>query len=185
MKSLASIFVVLFSIMIAATIVSCDSKPSTANSYASEDVYEEESQKTFQCTLCSGYGVYAGYTCNKCGGTGEIVADYVETRSNSDVSFRGRSFYYGRCNSGCGCQIYEHKPGQTECVNCAANGCSTTKLYHKKEYWYIWAMKNFVAILVSSKLMQCWVKQNRILWWRIGAYIWWCCCSLQVALNNR
>ena len=88
----------------------------------------------FQCTLCSGYGVYAGYTCNRCGGTGEIVADYVETRSNSDVSFRGRSFYYGKCNSGCGCQIYEHKPGQTECVNCAANGCSTTKLYHKKEY---------------------------------------------------
>ena len=40
----------------------------------------------FQCTLCIGYGVYAGYTCNRCGGTGEIVADYVETRSNSDVS---------------------------------------------------------------------------------------------------
>ena len=86
MKSLASIFVVLFSIMIAATIVSCDSKPSTANSYVSEDVYEEESHKALQCTLCSGYGVYAGYTCNRCGGTGEIVADYVETRSNSDVS---------------------------------------------------------------------------------------------------
>ena len=105
MKSLESILVVLFSIITASTIVSCDSKPSTANSYANEDVYEEESQKTFQCTLCSGYGVYAGYTCNRCGGTGEIVAEYVETRSNSDVSFRGRSFYYGRCNSGCGCQI--------------------------------------------------------------------------------
>lgn len=90
MKSLTSIFVVLYCIIVASTIVSCDSKPSTANSYANEDVYEEENQKTFQCTLCNGYGVYAGYTCNRCGGTGEIVADYVETRSNSDVSFKGR-----------------------------------------------------------------------------------------------
>ena len=135
MKTLASIFVVLFCIIVTSTIVSCDSKPSTASgSYANENIYEEESQKTFPCTLCSGYGVYAGYTCNRCGGTGEIVADYVETRSNSDVSFKGRSFFYGRCNSGCGCQIYEHKPGHTECVNCAAHGCSTSKLYHKKEY---------------------------------------------------
>lgn len=39
MKSLASILVVLFSIITASTIVSCDSKPSTANSYANEDVY--------------------------------------------------------------------------------------------------------------------------------------------------
>lgn len=134
MKPLASIWVVLLCIITAATIVSCDSKPSTANLYANEDVYEEESHKTLQCTLCSGYGVYAGYTCNRCDGTGEIVADYVETRSNSDVSFRGRSLYNGRCNGGCGCLIYEHKPGHTECVNCAAHGCFTTKLYHKKEY---------------------------------------------------
>lgn len=134
MKSLASIFVVLFCIIVASAIVSCDSKPSTASSYANENVYEVESQKTFPCALCGGYGVYAGYTCNRCGGTGEIVADYVETRSYSDISFKGQSFFYGKCNSGCGCQIYAHKPGHTECVNCAAHGCSTTKLYHKKEY---------------------------------------------------
>ena len=135
MKPLASIFVALFCIIVASTIVSCDSKPSTANSYANEDMYEEEGQITFPCTLCSGYGVYAGYTCNRCGGTGEIVADCVETRSNSDISFKGRSFFYGRCNGGCGCQIYEHKLGQRECVNCAAHGCSTNKFGHKKEYY--------------------------------------------------
>lgn len=93
-----------------------------------------KARKRFNVRYVADMAFNAGYTCNRCGGTGEIVADYVETHSNSDVSFRGRSFYYGRCNSGCGCQIYEHKPGQTECVNCAANGCSTTKLYHKKEY---------------------------------------------------
>lgn len=134
MKSLASILVVVLSIITASIIISCDSKPSTTSSYTNEDVYEVESLRTIQCTLCSGYGVYAGYTCNRCGGTGETVADYVETRSHADVSFRGRSFYYGRCNGGCGCQIYEHKPGQTKCVNCAAHGCSTTKFGHKKEY---------------------------------------------------
>ena len=88
MKKLANIFVVLFCIIVSSTTVSCDSKPSTTNSYANEGVYEMGSQKTFPCTLCSGYGVFAGYTCNRCGGTGEIVADYVETRSNSDVSFK-------------------------------------------------------------------------------------------------
>ena len=86
------------------------------------------------CGIKGGYGVYAGYTCNRCGGTGEIVADYVETRSSSDVSFKGRSFFYGPCNRGCGCKIYEHAPGHTECVNCATNGCSVTKSYHKKVY---------------------------------------------------
>ncbi len=134
MKRLAGVVLALFSIIAASTVTSCESKPSATSVDSNGDVYEEEEEKVFQCTLCSGYGVYAGYTCNRCGGTGEIVADYVETRSSSDVSFKGRSFFYGPCNGGCGCKIYEHAPGHKECVNCAANGCSLTKTYHKKVY---------------------------------------------------
>lgn len=134
MKLLASVVVVLFSIITVSIMTSCESKLSSASGYSNGDVYEQEAEKAFQCTLCGGYGIYAGYPCNRCGGTGEIIADYVETRSSSDVSFRGRSYYYGKCNGGCGCQIYEHKPGHKECINCAVNGCSVSKNYHKKEY---------------------------------------------------
>ena len=133
MKLTTNVFALLFLFVAATTMVSCDLKSSSPSSSLDGDVYEEIEQKHFQCELCGGYGVYAGYTCNRCGGTGEVVADYVETRSNSNVSFRGSSYYYGRCNGGCGCQIYEHKPGQTACVNCAAYGCTTNKLGHKKE----------------------------------------------------
>lgn len=112
----------------------CDSKTSTTNTQLNESVSEEEGHKTFQCSLCGGYGVYGGYTCNRCGGAGETVADYVETSSNSDVSFKGRSYYYGRCNGNCGCLVYEHAPGQTICINCAEKQCTVNKFGHKKEY---------------------------------------------------
>lgn len=55
--------------------------------------------------------------------------------SSGDVSFKGRSaiadYDYGACNSGCGCTQYAHYPGQTACVNCAENGCTTNKFGHE------------------------------------------------------
>ena len=62
--------------------------------------------------------------------------NYEENDDYSDeISFRGRQVIYedyGSCNRGCGCTQYAHYPGQTKCVNCAENGCSSNKFGHRK-----------------------------------------------------
>lgn len=46
-------------------------------------------------------------------------------------SFKGGA-EYGRCNSGCGCQVYVPVGGgDSRCANCMARGCSTNKFGHK------------------------------------------------------
>jgi hypothetical protein len=66
----------------------------------------------------------------------ESSEDYDDDEVNeTNLSFRGREviadYDYGRCNNGCGCTQYAHYPGQTACVNCEENGCSTNKFGHK------------------------------------------------------
>ena len=65
----------------------------------------------------------------------EYYDDTDDESSSGEVSFRGRQavadYNYGRCNSGCGCTQYAHYPGQSACVNCAENGCSTNKFGHE------------------------------------------------------
>lgn len=67
---------------------------------------------------------------------GSNYYNYTDDESSSgDVSFRGRQvipdYDYGSCNNDCGCTQYAHYPGQTSCVNCAENGCTTNKYGHR------------------------------------------------------
>lgn len=112
---------------------SCNRTDSNSN-YSAENFYEVENQQTSVCPNCGGYGVYGGYTCIVCNGTGQVQLEEVETRSYGNISFRGASYIYGPCNSGCGCEQYVHASGQTKCVNCEYYHCTSNKFGHKKIY---------------------------------------------------
>lgn len=115
------------------SLSSCNSTGSKSHDSV-EDLYEVTNQQNAVCPNCNGYGMYGGYTCIVCNGTGQVQLEEVETRSYGDISFRGRSYIYGPCNSGCGCQKYVHAPGQTQCVNCAYYNCTSNKFSHRKIY---------------------------------------------------
>lgn len=111
---------------------SCDTGTSQPKSSAIS-LYEVETEKEFPCELCGGGGLYRGYVCGRCGGAGRVVSNYVETRSSSNISFKGASYYYGSCNNpSCECKLYKHKPGQTACINCELYECTNNKFGHKK-----------------------------------------------------
>ncbi len=113
---------------------SCNSTGSNSKNSSEEQLYEVVNQQTSFSPNCSGYGIYGGYACIVCNGTGQVQIDEVETRSSSDISFRGGSYIYGPCNSGCGCEQYVHAPGQTKCVNCEYYRCTSNKFGHKMIY---------------------------------------------------
>lgn len=117
-------------------LFSCESRSDKSSSGSSpeiSDTYEETTYYSHTCPNCGGVGVYGGYTCIVCGGTGYVQMDQVETKSRSNVSFRGTSYTYGPCNS-CKCQGYVHKPGNSECESCKYFKCTTNKFGHKKIY---------------------------------------------------
>lgn len=130
-KSIVLIYVLL-TVGIFTVFSSCNSNGTNSNH--SEDFYEVTIQQTLVCPNCNGYGVYGGYTCIACNGSGQIQFEEVESRSYGNVNFRGRVYTYGPCNSGCGCKKYVHAPGQTQCVSCAYYNCTSNKFGHKKIY---------------------------------------------------
>ena len=69
-------------------------------------------------------------------GSSDYYDDTDEESSSGEVSFKGRNvivdYNYGGCDSGCGCTQYKHYPGQTACVSCEENGCSTNKFGHNQ-----------------------------------------------------
>lgn len=124
---------VFFTVSSLLGLSSCNSNNNQSD--CTENLYEVTNQQTSACPNCNGYGIYGGLTCIVCNGSGQVQFDQVETHSYNNINFKGSTYIYGPCNSGCGCKGYAHAPGQTTCINCAYYNCTTNKSGHKKLYY--------------------------------------------------
>ena len=102
------------------TFVSCGGEGNS-----SEETYTTTDEEQILCPNCYGNGCYL------CNGYGYLLTPIKVTHSTSGSNISFKSVQYGRCNSGCGCEQYVHAPGQSACLNCAANKCTTNKFGHK------------------------------------------------------